>query len=77
VPETKHLPSAVELAESCSLSLLETLYDLRFPERLRLREPFPGVEASATEAVLARLGEIHRLASEILAMLGREPAART
>lgn len=68
--DAKTLTNAAQLAESCSLYLLQTFYNLRFPDKLRKAEALPGLDASAAEAVLARLGEIHRLAGEVLEMLG-------
>jgi len=73
VTDRKALTHAAQLAESCSLYLLQTFYNLRFPDKLRRGEPLPGLDASAAEAVMARLGEIHRLAGEVLDMLGSHP----
>jgi hypothetical protein len=71
--DTKTLTSAAQLAESCSLYLLQTFYNLRFPDKVRRGETLPGLDAPAAEAVLSRLGEIHRLAGEVLQMLGNAP----
>jgi hypothetical protein len=75
--DTKTLTSAAQLAESCSLYLLQTFYNLRFPDKVRRSEALPGLDASSAEAVVARLGEIHRLAGEVLEMLGNQPASAT
>ena len=64
------LAHAAQLAESCSMYLLQTFYNLRFPDKLRRGEPLPGLDPTAADAVMTRLGEIHRLAGEVLAMLG-------
>jgi hypothetical protein len=73
--DTKTLTSAAQLAESCSLYLLQTFYNLRFPDKFRRNETLPGLDSQSAEAVIARLGEIHRLAGEVLSMLSQQPAA--
>ena len=75
--DTKTLTSAAQLAESCSMYLLQTFYNLRFPDKVRRGEALPGLDASSAEAVVARLGEIHRLAGEVLEMLSNQPVRAT
>ena len=68
--DRKALTNAAQLAESCSMYLLQTFGNLRLPENLQRDQPVAGLDPSAAEAVAARLGEIHRLAGEVLHMLG-------